>query len=101
MVCHCVNCRRISGGTNVTWILFRKADFHYTKGKPKTYQSDTGATWSFCGHCGTTLTYEGRDYTDQVDISLVTLEGHEGCPPIRDGSVGERLPWITLTPREE
>jgi len=101
VVCHCANCRRISGGTTVTWILFKKADFQYTRGKPGTYKSDTGATWSFCGNCGTTLTYEGKGYTGQIDVSLVTLDGHGDYAPRRDASVREKLSWIPLISREE
>ena len=99
--CHCRNCRRISGGTTVAWILARKADFHYTQGQPQTFLSDTGATWSFCPKCGTTLTYEGKDYTQQIDIALVTLDGHEKYPPLRDANASERLPWIRVVSTEE
>jgi len=96
VICHCENCRRISGGTAVAWILGKKADFRYTRGSPRTYVSDTGATWSFCEHCGTTLTYEGRDYDESVDVSLVSLDDHPAHPPQRDANVAERLAWNPL-----
>ena len=93
-ICHCANCRRITGGQAVAWGIFPKAQFRYTKGQPKTYTSETRAVWSFCSECGTTLNYQSTDRPQDVDVVLVTLDDPTKYPPRGNSNTDEKLPWV-------
>jgi hypothetical protein len=95
-VCHCENCRRITGGQAVPWAIFPKTAFRFTNGAPATYRSDTAAIWSFCATCGTTLTYQSDERPDQIDVALVTLAAPADYPPTGDSNAEEKLPWVNL-----
>src|SRR5215469_13422395 len=53
--CHCANCRRAAGAQAVAWIIVKRSQFHFVKGTPRRYQTETGAWRTFCGSCGTSL----------------------------------------------
>src|SRR5688572_5481675 len=39
MVCHCESCRRSAASPVVAWVTFAKAEFRFTRGTPREYQS--------------------------------------------------------------
>ena len=57
-VCHCTTCRRTSGAPMVGWFSVAAAGFRFTQGQPRRFRSSAQALRSFCGDCGTPLTYE-------------------------------------------
>jgi hypothetical protein len=70
--CHCVNCRRAHGAGVVTWagFLAKQVELHDDGGRLSRYVTDTGATRSFCGRCGTPLFYEGPRWPDQIHVAV-------------------------------
>src|ERR1051325_4435078 len=56
--CHCENCRRAAGAQAVAWITVATSEVEFKKTKPRRYRTETGAFRTFCGSCGTSLTYE-------------------------------------------
>jgi len=97
--CHCENCRRAIGAQAVAWITVRSSDFRYEKGKPTGYRTETGAWRTFCGRCGTSLTYDHPERPDEVDITTGSLDHAEEFRPTRDVFPEEKLPWIELVQR--
>ncbi|KAF2853138.1 hypothetical protein T440DRAFT_419164 [Plenodomus tracheiphilus IPT5] len=63
ILCHCLDCRKISGSTYSTNSLHTANAFKVTKGTPKQYtiKSESGneMTSNFCGDCGSTMWREG------------------------------------------
>lgn len=51
---------------------------------------------SFCGRCGTPLTYEGARWPGEVHVLTGTFERPEDFIPTHDAFAGERLPWLHL-----
>ena len=47
-LCHCGDCRRASGGTNVAWAVFDKTAFQWLGGEPVAYPSSPGIEWLHC-----------------------------------------------------
>ncbi|MEO7723743.1 MAG: GFA family protein [Chthoniobacterales bacterium] len=56
--CHCANCRRAVGGQAVAWITVASSGLLWEQGTPQRYRTDTGAWRTFCGACGTSLSYK-------------------------------------------
>ncbi len=91
--CHCRDCRRSSGAAFVTWASFRRPEFRFTQGKPRTL------LWaerlrSFCAACGTPLTFLSGLETEEVDVTVCSLDGPEAVAPGDHTWVSDALPWI-------
>ena len=94
--CHCDNCRRAVGAQAVAWITVKRSDFAYEKGEPKRYRTETSAWRTFCGSCGSSLTYESDDRPEEIDITTGTLDDPEQFAPIKDVFPEEKLSWVGL-----
>jgi len=94
--CHCGNCRRAAGAQAVAWITVKRSQFQFVKGTPRQYLTETGARRTFCGRCGTSLTYEHDKRPDEIDITTGSLDHPEDFPPTKDVYPEERLPWVNL-----
>ena len=95
-MCHCANCRRASGGQVVAWLTFPSQCFSLVQREPVEYRSPTGAVWSFCGNCGTTLTYLGASRQDEIDVTTGSADEPEAFPPKEQVNVDEKLSWVAL-----
>ena len=96
-VCHCANCRRAAGAQSVAWVTIPAASFSYLRGAPATFRAENGAVWSFCSHCGTTLTYVIDRRPAELDVTTGSLDDPAAFPPTKDTHADERLPWVSPT----
>lgn len=97
-LCHCADCRRASGGTNVAWAVFDKGDFEWLAGDPADYSSSAGIHWSFCRECGTTLGYRRSERPDHMDVTSGSLDEPDRYPPDVEIWVKQRIGWEALHP---
>ena len=95
-LCHCRTCRLASGAPSVAWVVFRSGEFRFTAGRPARFQSSPGVTRTFCGTCGTPLTYQHASRADTIDVTTVTLSNPEDFAPTKEIWVEHRLPWESL-----
>jgi hypothetical protein len=94
--CHCQSCRRNTGAPVATFVGYGQEQFAFVSGVPMSYNSSPGVTRSFCGQCGTPLTYESDFYPGEVHILLGTLDNPEDFVPQVHVHVGEKLPWLEI-----
>ena len=94
--CHCASCRRAAGAPVVTWAIFPRARFTLTAGEPVRHASSPAVARSFCGRCGSPLTYETDRRPDQVDVTVGTLDRPEGVAPTAHVWTAERVTWLDL-----
>ena len=97
-LCHCGDCRRASGGTNVAWAVFGKAAFEWLGGEPFAYSSSPGIDWLHCKDCGSLVGYRRASRPDHMDITTGTLDDPGRFPPDVEIWVGEKIDWETLHP---
>lgn len=74
--CHCDNCRRAHGAAYVTWMGVPRGKFRWTLGEEKAlrhFGTDTGATRSFCGTCGSSLLYASPRWEGEVHVAVAAL----------------------------
>jgi hypothetical protein len=95
-LCHCKSCRLASGAPSVAWAVFRSADFVLAAGATVSFQSSAGVYRTFCGICGTSLTYQSASRTDAIDVTTISLDHPEDFAPTQEIWVEERVPWETL-----
>jgi hypothetical protein len=91
-VCHCTDCRRTSGAPMLAWFSVRAADYRIVQGTPQRYRSSAKASRTFCGACGTPLTYQ-LDASDEIDITICSLDEPDAVPPTDHTFGRSRLHW--------
>jgi hypothetical protein len=94
--CHCESCRRAVGAPLTTYAGFPAERFAWTAGAPVRFASSPGVVRSFCGRCGTSLTFEGERWAGEVHVLVATLGHPEDFPPHGESFVEEKLPWLQL-----
>ncbi|TFZ07261.1 GFA family protein [Ramlibacter henchirensis] len=91
-VCHCTDCRRVSGAPMLAWFTVRAGEFRFVQGTPQRYRSSGKASRTFCGACGTPLTYQ-LDGADEIDVTICSLDEPEAVPPTDHTFGRSRLHW--------
>ena len=94
--CHCESCRRATGAVVATYAGYEAGNFSITAGAPVRFASSEGVTRSFCGTCGSSLTYEGARWPGEIHIFVATLEDAADFVPRAHVHVAEQLPWLHM-----
>ena len=92
--CHCESCRRATSTAMTTWISVPRTALHFSAAMPEYYASSTGVRRSFCGQCGSPLTYEHEQLPDEVHVLAGALSDPASARPQAHIFVGEQLPWF-------
>lgn len=98
-LCHCADCRRASGGTNVAWAVFEEADFEWLAEDPANYSSSPGIHWLFCKRCGSTVGYRRSERPNHMDITTGTLDHPDRFPPVDEIWLSQKIGWEELHPQ--
>ena len=91
--CHCPTCRRVSGAASVAWFSVERAAYRITAGTPAVFHSSAPVTRTFCGNCGTPLTYQRTDSPDEVDVTICSLDDPAPFAPQDHTFTAYRLSW--------
>ena len=95
-LCHCRTCRRASGAPTVAWAVFRSGDVVFVAGAPTRFRSSPGIARTFCGKCGTPLTYQRESATGTIDITTATLDDPDKFAPACEIWIAHKISWETL-----
>lgn len=80
----------------VAWATFPTARLEWLKGKPRRFMSSPKAERSFCGDCGTALTFTFVKSPERTDITLASLDHPELIAPRDHIYTTTRIPWVKL-----
>jgi len=101
-LCHCLDCRKITGSTYSTNIIVPGDGFSVTSGSPKTFakKADSGneITSHFCGDCGSTLWRDGNTFGPNKVIKVGVMDDVEAlnaAKPAIELYVPERVSWLS------
>ena len=92
-ICHCRSCRMAAGAASVAWCSVPAASLRWTGAAPTTFRSSSEVERSFCGRCGTTLTYRHDHVADEIDVTIATLDAPDTVPPRDHTETSEALVW--------
>ena len=96
VLCHCTDCRAVSGAPAVAWFTVRAEDFRYVAATPARYAASSRAVREFCGVCGAQITFTEHRYAgEQLDVTTASLDDPEAVPPEHNIFVHSRLAWMT------
>ena len=94
--CHCPTCRKAGAAASVAWATFRLADFELTGVEPVRYQSSENVVRTFCGRCGTPLTYQRTDVPDEIDVTICSMDDAASIFPEDHTWASLALPWTNM-----
>ncbi len=94
--CHCESCRRHTSSALATFVGVSSKQFRYTHGTPATYTSSPGVTRSFCGKCGSPMSFAGSRFPGEIHLYIGTLTDPAVFIPTSHVHVTERLPWFDV-----
>jgi hypothetical protein len=99
-VCHCLDCKKASGGEAATWFGVPEDDFTVTSGNTKAfhYIADSGQPLdrNFCTVCAARLyTSKLGSFPGTVFAQLGSLTDLGGIEPKLEMFVKRRLSWVT------
>jgi hypothetical protein len=94
MLCHCRSCRLASGAPVVAWVTVSASGFAWTGGAATTYPSSPSVQRTFCGTCGTPLSYEHADRPGEIDVTTASLDAPDAAAPSFHGWTSHALPWM-------
>jgi hypothetical protein len=92
-VCHCAICRGTTGAASVAWFSIPRNNFRFISGEPVRFQSSRRGTRTFCGQCGTQITFESTEYPHDIDVTLCSLDNPESIVPKDHTWVASKLTW--------
>jgi hypothetical protein len=93
-LCHCRTCRKAAGSPAVGWVTFPADGFSFVAGKPVEFRSSPKVIRTFCGSCGTPLTYLHADFPSGVDVTICSLNDAEAFEPADHTWISHRLRWV-------
>ena len=70
-----------------------------TRGWPAQYHSSAEVTRSFCGHCGSPLTYRHAGHPDRLDIMTCSLDDPDVLPPAYHVWTSQKPCWAVVDDR--
>lgn len=97
-MCHCLDCKRASGGEAAIFFAVPQDDFALLAGNPSSFhyvaESGGGLDRVFCPLCGSRLYTEKLDsFPGLVFIQLGSLDRPEWIAPKLEMFTRRRLPW--------
>jgi len=96
--CHCPSCQKATSAAFATFVGFEKAVVAFTEGKPKVFNSSVGVKRSFCGNCGSPVSFEGEAWPGEIHIHAMILDKPAELEPGHNTYVRNRMPWVELDP---
>jgi hypothetical protein len=96
--CHCASCRRAHAAAFVSWTAVPNERFEVVAGAEelRAYRSSEHATRTFCGVCGTSLSYVSTDWPGKTYVPAALIEGPLGVAPDGHVNTAERVPWLDI-----
>jgi hypothetical protein len=95
-ICHCQTCRKTASAPALPFLTFPADRFAVTAGVPTDFHSSEGVTRSFCGRCGSPLTYCNDKEPGLIDVMTCSLEDPEAFPPTHHIWMSHKLNWENL-----
>ncbi|KAH9993893.1 Mss4-like protein [Xylariaceae sp. FL0662B] len=100
-LCHCLDCRKISGSTYSTNVIVPGDGFKILSGTPKTYTktADSGSeiTSHFCGDCGSTLFRESSSSGANKIVKVGVMDDPDAlaeAEPVAELFAPRRVSWV-------
>lgn len=96
-ICHCTMCRHAAGAPFVAWFSAPPGSFRVVSGEPVTFKSSEHATRTFCGSCGTPLTFQSTRTPEDIDVTTCSLDEPDQASPHDHTFARSKLSWVEVS----
>jgi hypothetical protein len=92
--CHCESCRRHSASAMATFVGYKPDQVIFTADQPVSHVADEAVKRSFCGKCGSPISYESPRWTDQIHLYLGVFDEPGKFEPKDHVYCEEKIGWL-------
>lgn len=92
--CHCQSCRRHTASAVAIFAGFAEEAVSFTQGVPAVFESSPDVWRSFCGRCGSPISYRAARYPGEVHFYIGVMDRPEQYVPQTHVYYGEHIPWF-------
>lgn len=94
--CHCESCRRQCSAPMTTYVGVMDTHWRWTGKAPQVYHSSPGVERTFCGNCGTPISFRSEKMSGVMHLYVAALDNPEQFEPTLHVAYEEKLPWLKL-----
>ncbi|WP_370816398.1 GFA family protein [Jannaschia formosa] len=94
-ICHCADCRRAASADYVSWLGVARATLTWD-GPRRLLQSSVGVSRSFCGACGSPMSFETAVFRKETHLYANCLDDLSIYRPQAHIFWSERVPWLNF-----
>ena len=94
--CHCKSCRRATGGPFATFAGFERDKVMINGEAYRQYASSPGVLRGFCKKCGASISYQSREWPDEVHILVGLMDEPQSFTPQAHEFIKAQLAWLHL-----
>ena len=88
-LCHCRMCQRATGGVSIAFKNVKRAEVRWGR-EPDRYQSSAIAWRGFCSACGTPLTFEYLEGSENIDLTVGSFDDPSAFRPTTQFGIESR-----------
>ncbi len=95
-ICHCRTCRKVASATTLPFVTFPARTLVYEQGKPRAFASSKGVVRTFCGACGSPISYQNDADPALIDMMTVGLDEPDAYRPTFHVWTSEKVAWDVI-----
>lgn len=92
--CHCDSCRRQCSAPMTTYLGVKDGDWSWISSPPKVFESSPLVERTFCGDCGSPISFRSEAMSDVMHFYVASMEEPEAFQPTLHVAHEEKLPWL-------
>jgi len=96
VTCHCESCRRQCSAPMTAYLGMPEDKWKWTGQAAKVYHSSPGVERTFCGNCGTPLSFRSEKMSGLMFFYVAAMEDPERFEPDRHVAYEEKLSWLHI-----
>ena len=96
VLCHCESCRRQCSSPLTAFIGVDHGKWRWTGAVPRIHRSSPGVERTFCGDCGSALSFRSEHMSGLMNFHVTAMEEPELFAPTMHVAYEEKLPWLSV-----
>jgi hypothetical protein len=94
VLCHCESCRRQCSSPLTAFVCVDHGQWRLTGAPPKIHRSSPGVERTFCGDCGSAISFCSQNMSGLMNFHVAAMDEPELFVPTLHVAYEEKLPWL-------